>query len=105
MAWFFKRSGSKSSKKARQETVAYLRDFCATRQGVEAYFELETPRDPSAILLVAEDGEWTRRKVPDIHAASELASELGIPLYDVARTGYPRSMREWNLNHPGASRR
>ncbi len=105
MAWFFKSSKKNNSRHARRETTAYLKDFCVTREEVEAYYEAETPRDPSSIVLVAHDGEWTRRKVPSWKDAIALAQELDIPLYDVARTGYPRSMREWNLNNPGASRR
>jgi hypothetical protein len=34
--------------------------------------------------------------VPDEKAARALADDLGIPLYDVRRTGYPQRMREWN---------
>ena len=76
--------------------MAYLRDFVATRVGVESYVEPRTHVTPTTIMLVATDGEWTRRKVPDAKAAGALARELGIPVYDVQRTGYPQRYREWN---------
>ncbi|QRV02850.1 oxidoreductase [Arcanobacterium phocisimile] len=105
MVWFFGKSARSAAKQARGETFAYLSDFVRTRQGVEAYFEEATPRNPTSIVLVAYDGEWTRRKVPDLSAAKELCEQLAVPLYDVAQTGYPRSMREWTVKNPGSNRR
>ena len=52
--------------------MAYLRDFVTTRVGVEAYVEPRTNVTPTTIMLVATDGEWTRRKVPDARAAGVL---------------------------------
>lgn len=75
--WFFKRSSGKSAKVARKETYEYVQDFCASRTDVEAYFEAETPREPASIMLVAHDGEWTRRKVPSLADAAKLSAELG----------------------------
>jgi hypothetical protein len=34
--------------------------------------------------------------VPDPKAGAALARTLGVPLYDVQRTGYPQRMRDWN---------
>jgi len=48
------------------------------------------------LMLIATTGEWTRRKVPDARAARELANGLGIPIYEVNRTGYPQRMRDWS---------
>ena len=84
------------SRGARAETLAYLRDFVTTRVGVEAYVEPRTNVTPTTLMLVATDGEWTRRKVPDDREAGALARELGIPVYDVQRTGYPQRVRDWN---------
>ncbi|QCB93383.1 oxidoreductase [Cellulomonas shaoxiangyii] len=81
---------------ARAATLAYLRDFVATHVGVEAYVEPRTNVTQTTIMLVATDGEWTRRKVPDERTAGTLARELGIPVYDVQRTGYPQRVRDWN---------
>ena len=47
-------------------------------------------------VLIAWDGEWTRRAVGSAKDAFELSQKLGIPVYDVNRTGYPSRMREWN---------
>ncbi len=81
---------------ARAETLEYLRAFVTSRVGVEAYVEPRTNVTPTTLMLVATDGEWTRRKVPDERTAGALARELGIPVYDVQRTGYPQRVRDWN---------
>ena len=49
-----------------------------------------------SIVLVATDGEWTRRAVGSRKTAFELARSLDIPVYDVLLTGYPKRMREWS---------
>jgi hypothetical protein len=48
------------------------------------------------LLLVAIDGEWTRRRVPSVEWAHKFANNLGIPSYDAAVVGYPPRMREYN---------
>ncbi|SFK02938.1 oxidoreductase [Cellulomonas sp. KH9] len=85
-----------AGRSARAETLAYLREFVATRVGVEAYVEPRTNVTPTTLMLVATDGEWTRRKVPDERTAAALARDLQIPVYDVQRTGYPQRVRDWN---------
>jgi len=81
---------------ARQETVDHLREFARTRVGVEAYLEPETNVTQTTLMLIATDGEWTRRRVPDGRAGWDIAREIGVPFYDVQRTGYPQRMRDWN---------
>ncbi len=81
---------------ARGATLAHLRRFASEKAGVEAYIEPPTHVTPTTVVLVAVSGEWTRRKVPDARTAREIARELGIPVYDVQLTGYPRRMREWS---------
>lgn len=66
------------------------------RRGIEAYLEPKTSVTETTMLLVAGDGEWTRRRVPSAKAAADLARSLGIPLYDANRVGYPDRMREYN---------
>jgi len=85
-----------SDKAAKDATIAHLTDFVATRVGVEAYVEPRTTAAPMTVMLVATDGEWTRRRVPDERAAAQLARELDIPVYDVQRVGYPQRMRDYN---------
>jgi hypothetical protein len=101
MAWWRRRrpserDASSSSRDQREATTAHLRDFATTRVGVEAYIEPANHLTQTTIMLVATDGEWTRRKVPDPPTGVRLARELGIPVYDVQRTGYPQRVRDWN---------
>lgn len=85
-----------TARAAREATIAHLSEFVTTRVGVEAYVEPSNAMNPTTILLVATDGEWTRRKVPDAATAHEVARSLGVPSYEVARTGYPQRYRDWN---------
>jgi hypothetical protein len=80
----------------------HLADFVATRSGVEAYLEPRTTVTETTVLLVASDGEWTRRRVPGVEAAQSFAKKRAIPLYDVAVIGYPRRMREWTARRKAA---
>ena len=81
---------------ATSEDERHLREFVRTRRGVEAFIEPRTVVTQTTMLLVADTGEWTRRRVPGPQAAHALASRLGIPAYDAAVVGYPQRMREWN---------
>ena len=91
-----------SPREAQRATLEYFAEFVRTRVGVEAYVEPETNVTQTTVVLIATTGEWTRRKVPDTGAARKIAEELGIPVYDVQRTGYPPRMREWNARQrPG----
>lgn len=75
---------------------AELLAFARARRGVEAYLEPRTNLYGSSVLLVADDGECLRRPVPDPAALRRLCAEHGIPVYDAARTGYPRRVREYD---------
>lgn len=99
MKWLRRRgSGASdgSSKRERSQDRRYLEDFVATRRGVEAYVEPETAVSSTSVVLVAADGEWTRRPVPDAATAFAWAHKQGIPCYDVNLLGYPKRMRDWN---------
>ena len=61
----------------------HLHSFATTRRGVEAYVEPATNVTAESIVLVATDGEWTRRAVGSRKTAFELARSLDIPVYDV----------------------
>lgn len=74
----------------------HLKAFVASRRGVEAFVEPPTNVTATTVVLIAHDGEWTRRAVASRDAAFELPRALGIPVYDVNQTGYPSRMREWN---------
>ncbi|WP_182353388.1 oxidoreductase [Flaviflexus huanghaiensis] len=98
MGIFSRLSGSASSDR-RKATMDHFKRFVETRKGVEAYLEPAGARDPMALILVARDGEWTRRKVPNAREAANLATELGLPFYEIIRTGYPQRMREWSAKN------
>jgi hypothetical protein len=74
----------------------HLAAFVSSRRGVEAFVEPPTNVTATTVVLIAHDGEWTRRAVASRDAAFELPRALGIPVYDVNQTGYPSRMREWN---------
>ena len=74
----------------------YLREWAAAHIGVEAYVEPQTNFTEMTVVLVASDGEWTRRRVGGASGARRLGEQLKIPVYDVQRVGYPQRMREFD---------
>jgi hypothetical protein len=80
--------------------LAHLEQFVATRRGVEGYVEPRTAVTETTILLVAADGEWTRRRIAGPDVARRLSRDLAVPVYDAQVTGYPQRMRDWNKDHP-----
>ena len=75
--------------------IAHLEQFVASRRGVEGYVEPRTSVTETTIVLVAADGEWTRRRIDGPEVARRLSRELSIPVYDAQVTGYPQRMRDW----------
>lgn len=76
--------------------VKHLEEFARSRRGVEGFVEPRTAVSDVTILLVAHDGEWTRRRVPSVEWAHRFANTHGVPSYDAAVVGYPARMREYN---------
>ncbi|BBY60432.1 oxidoreductase [Mycolicibacterium sarraceniae] len=74
----------------------HLRDWAAQHTGVEAFVEPQTSVTPMTIVLVATDGEWTRRPSGGAVGARRLGEQLGIPVYDVQKVGYPQRMRDYD---------
>jgi hypothetical protein len=74
----------------------HLAEFAATRRGVEGFIEPRTAVSDVTMMLVAYDGEWTRRRVPSKEWAHDFANRQGVPSYDAAVVGYPARMREYN---------
>jgi hypothetical protein len=87
-----------------REDEAHLARFAGSRQGVEAFVEPRTAVTETTVVLVAADGEWTRRRVPGPQAAHQLAHRLGIPAYDATVVGYPQRMRDWSARIAGQAR-
>ncbi len=99
MAWFRRRRTPRAfpaEKERYRDDMDHLEQFARSRYGVEAYLEPRTTVTQTTVMLIAHDGEWTRRRVPDPAAAGLFAHRLAIPLYDVRLVGYPKRMREYN---------
>jgi hypothetical protein len=79
--------------------LAHLEQFVATRRGVEGYVEPRTAVTETTIMLVAADGEWTRRRIDGPETARKLSRDLSVPVYDAQVTGYPQRMRDWSKDH------
>jgi hypothetical protein len=81
---------------AENTDTEHLRAWASARRGVEAFVEPRTTVTATTVVLVAHDGEWTRRRVAGPDAARKLARQLRMPIYDVALVGYPQRMRDYD---------
>ncbi|HEX7301673.1 MULTISPECIES: oxidoreductase [unclassified Lentzea] len=77
------------------QDTSHLEKWAASRQGVEAYVEPKTTVTETTVVLVAHDGEWTRRRVASPDAARSFARKLSMPIYDAGIVGYPKRMRDY----------
>ncbi|MBN2177533.1 MAG: oxidoreductase [Demequinaceae bacterium] len=91
-----KRASASAQRSARSETLDHLQAFVASHEGCEAFIEPPTRVTETTMVIVAETGEWTRRRFPDEATAMRAAKHFKIPAYDVNLSGYPSRMREWN---------
>ncbi|NES12385.1 MULTISPECIES: hypothetical protein [Micromonospora] len=92
-----KRAGAVSRDRAADRAdLAHLENFIRTRRGVEAYLEPRTTVTETTVMLIADDGEWTRRRIGSPDEARRWAHKLAIPIYDVRLMGYPQRMRDYN---------
>lgn len=80
----------------RSADLKYLRQWVAEHQGVEAFVEPKTTVTEVTVVLVAADGEWTRRRAGGEKGARRLSDKLNIPVYDVQKIGYPQRMRDFD---------
>ncbi len=90
------RTGSTRVRASDGEDVRHLEQFVASRRGVEGFVEPRTAVSDVTLLLVAHDGEWTRRRVPGVKWAHDFANRKGVPSYDAAVVGVPQRMRDYN---------
>jgi hypothetical protein len=74
--------------------TGYLTTWASTRRGVEGYLEPRTTMTDTTLVLIAYDGEWTRRRITE-DGARQLGRRIGIPVYDVKLVGYPQRMRDY----------
>jgi hypothetical protein len=103
MGWWSRRKASRTSsgaavsdRDASRADLDHLRDFARSRIGVEAFVEPATSVTQTTVVLVANDGEWTRRRIASPKVAADLARKLEIPVYDTNRVGYPQRMRDYD---------
>jgi len=78
------------------DDLRYLRQWVSDHVGVEAYVEPRTTVTDVTVVLVAADGEWTRRRAGGDAGARRLSDRLQIPVYDVQKVGYPQRMRDYD---------
>lgn len=71
---------------------------------MEAFIEQPTTMTRTTLLLVASDGEWTRRSVESEAWARRFADDHQLPLYEAAVVGYPQRMRDYNARRRAATR-
>jgi len=90
------RTGSTRVRAADSTDLRHLTDFVTSRRGVEGFVEPRTAVSDVTLLLVAHDGEWTRRRVPSVQWAHAFANKHQVPSYDAAVVGVPQRMREYN---------
>ncbi len=73
-------SGGSRDRAATKDDLHHLQTWAEQRRGVEAFVEPQTTVSETTVLLVAHDGEWTRRRVASPQAAKQWAEKLTIPL-------------------------
>ena len=85
--------------------LRYLQQWVAEHTGVEAFVEPRTTVTDLTVVLVAADGEWTRRRAGGDAGARRLSERLRIPVYDVQKVGYPQRMRDYDARRRAERRR
>jgi hypothetical protein len=88
--------GGGTSRASDDADQRHLLEFISARRGVEGFVEPRTTVTDVTLLLVAHNGEWTRRRVPSVQWAHEFCNKNGVPSYDAALVGIPARMREYN---------
>jgi hypothetical protein len=90
------RTGSTTVRASDRTDEKHLLEFVTSRRGVEGFVEPRTAVSDVTLLLVAHDGEWTRRRVPSVEWAHTFANKHQVPSYDAAVVGIPQRMRDYN---------
>ncbi|MFC7496325.1 MULTISPECIES: hypothetical protein [unclassified Nocardioides] len=90
------RTGSTRVRASDSMDVGHLFTWVVERRGVEGFVEPRTAVSDVTLLLVAHDGEWTRRRVPSAKWAHDFCNKQQIPSYDAAVVGIPQRMRDYN---------
>ena len=90
------RTGSTRVRASDKADEEHLANWVAARTGVEGFVEPRTAVSDVTLLLVAHDGEWTRRRVPSVAWAHQFCNHHRVPSYDAAVVGIPQRMRDYN---------
>ena len=90
------RTGSTRVRASDNVDQEHLHQFVQTHRGVEGFVEPRTAVSDVTLLLVAHDGEWTRRRVPSVDWAHKFCNNSQVPSYDAAVVGIPQRMRDYN---------
>ncbi|MCL8027295.1 hypothetical protein [Nocardioides bruguierae] len=93
------RTGSTRVRASDAADVEHLQAWMEPRHGVEGFVEPRTSVSDVTLLLVAHDGEWTRRRVPSVKWAHAFCNDHRVPSYDAAVVGVPQRMREYNRRY------
>jgi len=110
MSWLSKfRSGGKPSGESprteHRAVVEALVLWVGEHRGVEVYVEPKTSMTPVTMVLIAHDGEFTRKPVGSPEAAKAFARQNRLPIYDATIVGYPQRMRDYTRRHKIAKER
>lgn len=90
------RTGNTTVRASDKVDAEHLTTWVAERRGVEGFVEPRTAVSEVTLLLVAHDGEWTRRRVPNEKWAHDFCNKHQVPSYDAGLVGIPQRMREYN---------
>ena len=91
-----RRPADASTRAQRHAAADAIADWIAARKGVEVFVEPKTSLSPVSMVLVAHDGEFTRRTIGSPKAAQSFAHEHRLPVYDATMVGYPQRMRDYS---------
>lgn len=109
MAWFRRgRRDGMSAAEARdveREAATHFAEWMSTRHGIEIFTEPRTAVTSPTMMLVAHDGEFTRRPVRSPEDAEKFAREHALPIYDATVVGYPQRMRDYSRRQTLQQRR
>ena len=89
------RTGSTRVRASSTDDERHLEEFIETREGVEGFVEPRTAVSDVTLLLVAWDGEFTRRRVPSAEWAYKFCQRRGIAAFEAGVVGIPQRMREY----------
>jgi hypothetical protein len=92
---FRRRKGGPAGPGPSTRSIAELKEFMTTREGVEGFVEPPTAVYAMTLCLVAADGEYRRQPVRDERQARTLCADHGVPIYDARIVGYPKRMRDY----------